>query len=157
MKRRIEARGLAKWQEGMRNKSTLKWYRNKEKPEKIQFHVGDWSSRLLVKVRTGTLEVKARNREEENQDCSSCSRGVRETVEHFLVECDRYDEERAWLIRKVMEEIGQLEWDRRLLEVENGGELTVLGLYQEERQSVREKIIRVTKDFLVKAWNRRIS
>ena len=46
-----------------------------------------------MKTRTGTLEVKARNRDEQEQDCNSC-RGERETIEHFLVECGRYEEER---------------------------------------------------------------
>lgn len=156
VKRRIEDSGLVRWHAGMETKSTLKWYRHKEKPEALRWHVGDWGSRLLVKTRTGTLEVKARNRDEQDQDCSSC-RGVRETIEHFLVECDRYEEEREGLIGSVKAAIGEQEWRRRLEEEEDGGVLTVLGLYQGEREREKEEIIQVTKEFLVKAWGKRIS
>ena len=138
----------------MESKSTLKWYRNKERPEALQWHVGDWSSRLLVKARTGTLEVKARDRDGLDQNCSRC-RGVRETIEHFLVECGRYDEERGRLIESVKEIIGEPEWYRRI-EEEEAGALTVLALYQGEGVREREKVIDAMKEFLVKAWGKRI-
>ncbi len=138
----------------METKSTLRWYRNKEKPEALQWHVGDWDSRLLVKARTGTLEVKARNRDGQEQDCGSCA-GARETLEHFLVECDRFEEERGTLIGCVTRAIGIEEWHRRLEEEEDGGILTVLGLYRGEGQAEKEEIIRAGKEFLKQAWERR--
>ena len=155
IRKRVEENGLARWHAGMESKSTLKWYRNKERPEALQWHVGDWGSRLLVKTRTGTLEVKARDREERDQGCSSC-RDVRETVEHFLVECVRYEREREMLIGSVKAMIGEQEWYRRLGEEEDSGALTVLGLYQGERERQREAIVKVTKEFLVQAWGKRI-
>ncbi|KAG0722019.1 hypothetical protein GWK47_045250 [Chionoecetes opilio] len=69
IKKKIENNGLVKWQEGMARKSTLQWYRWKQKPEGVTWHVGDWGSKLLYKARTGTLEVNGRNRELENQNC----------------------------------------------------------------------------------------
>ena len=51
--------------------------------------------------------------------------------------------------------IGNSEWDRRLAEVEEGGALTVLGLYQGEREMDRGKVISATKEYLVRAWGRR--
>ena len=154
VRQRIEEGGLARWQTGMETKSTLKWYRHKEKPEPLQWHVGDWGSRLLVKTRTGTLEVKARNRDGQDQECGSCA-GIRETIEHFLVECDRYEEERGRLIGCIMRTVGREEWHRRLEEEEAGGILTVLGLYREEGHREREQIIRAVREFLVQAWERR--
>ena len=139
----------------MKTKTTLRWYRCKERPEALQWHIGDWGSRLLVKARTGTLEVKARNREEADQSCSSCT-GVRETVEHFIVECTRHEEERGRLIRSIKSVIGEQEWLRRIEEEEDGGVLTVLGLYQGEREREREKIVCVCKEFLVQAWRKRV-
>ena len=65
---------------GMENKTTLKWYKRKDKPEAIHWHNEDWGSRMLVKTRTGTFEVKARKRDEQDQNCSFCA-GQRETVE----------------------------------------------------------------------------
>ena len=46
----------------------------------------------MVKVGTETLDMIARNRNEQDQNCSSF--GVKETIEHFLVECTRYEEKR---------------------------------------------------------------
>ena len=135
------------------SKSTLEWYRQKGKPEALQWHNGDWGSRLLVKARTGTLEVLARNRDGIDQDCS-CSSGVRETIGHLVVECDRYEEERDRLIGHIKTVIGVEEWTSRL-EEENGGILTVLGLHRGERQREREEIIRGTKRFLIDAWEKR--
>ena len=108
-----------------------------------------------MKARTGTLEVKARNRDEREQDCNSC-RGGRETIAHFLVECVRYEEEREGLMGSVKAVIGEQEWRRRLEEEEDGGALTVLGLYQGEREREREEIVQMTKEFLVKTWRKRI-
>ena len=54
--------------------------------------------------------------------------GVKETVEHLIVECNRYDEERRILVAEVKEIIGEGEWNKRLQE-EDRGITTVLGLY----------------------------
>ena len=62
-----------------------------------------------------------------------------ETVEHFLVECTRYEEERGKLITSIKTVIGEQEWLRRIEEEEDGGVLTVLGLYQGERERERER------------------
>ena len=138
----------------METKTTLMWYRCKERPEALQWHVGDWGSRLLVKARTGTLEVKARNREELDQSCSSCT-GVRETVEHFLVECTRHEEERGKLIRCIKTVIGEQEWLRRIEEEEDGGVLTV-PVPRREGKREREKIVCICKEFLVQTWRKRV-
>ena len=139
----------------MERKSTLKWYRWKERPEALQWHVGDWGSRLLVKARTGTLDVKARNRDEQDQECSSCR--VRETIEHFLVECGRYEEERDRLLGSITAVIGRDEWHRRLvMEGEDRGILTVLGLYEGEQEMNRLAVIQAAKEFLTQAWAKRI-
>ena len=98
--------------------------------------------------------MKARNRDGQDQECSSCV-GTRETIEHFLVECDRYEEERGRLIGRAIATVGREEWRRRLEEEEDGGILTVLGLYREEGQREREEIVKAVKEFLVQAWKRR--
>ena len=154
VKKRIEDSGLSRWQVGMESKSTLKWYRSKERPEALQWHVGDWSSKLLLKARTGTLEVKARKRDEQDQDCSRCR--VRETIEHFLVECVSYEEERGRLLGYIESVIGVDEWHRRLVyEGGDSGILTVLGLYRGEEEEKRRKIIEAAKEFLLHAWGKR--
>ncbi|KAG0722788.1 hypothetical protein GWK47_043887 [Chionoecetes opilio] len=112
IKKKIENNGLVKWQEGMARKSTLQWCRWKQKPEGVTWHVGDWGSKLLYKARTGTLEVNGRNRELENQNCS-CRVGEKETVEHVIVECNKYRSQREKLIASIVIVLGREEWDRR--------------------------------------------
>ena len=51
IKKQVEGNGLSRWKAGMREKSTLKWYRRKQKPEGISWHVGEWGSKLLFKAR----------------------------------------------------------------------------------------------------------
>ena len=70
------------------------------------------------------------------------------------MECDRYEEERGRLIGCIIRTVGREEWLRRL-EEEEGGILTVLGLYRGEGQREKEQIVRAVKEFLVQAWERR--
>ena len=81
---------------------------------------------------------------------------MRETIEHFLVECTRHEEERGKLIRFIKLVIGEKEWLRRIEEEEDWGVLTVLGLYQGEREREREEIIAVCKEFLVQSWRKQV-
>ena len=148
VRQRIEENGKTRWQLGMERKSTLKWYRKREKPEAIKWHMGDQGSKLLAKARSGTMEVKSRNRNEEDQNCSIC-RDERETIEHFIVECPGYREQRGRLVESIKGILGLTEWQKRL-EEEDGGILTVLGLYESGEKS--ERIVRETKKFLAMAW-----
>ena len=131
IKKKIENNGLVKWQEGMARKSTLQWYRWKQKPEGVTWHVGDWGSKLLYKARTGTLEVNGRNRELENQNCS-CRVGEKETVKHVIVECNKYRSQRERPIASIVIVLGREEWDRRL-EQKDGALCTVLRGYHTVR------------------------
>ena len=151
IKRRIETNGRDRWRAGLVRKSTLKWYSRKQQPERIDWHVGDWGSKLLFKARTGTLEVNGRNREEQQQECSVCV-GVKETVEHMIAECDMYEEYREQLIQKVTQVIGEEEWFRRINE-EDGGITTVLGLYGDKEEA--KKIVEIMKVYLVQSWKKR--
>lgn len=145
--RRIKANGWERWREGMEKKSTLKWYSRKQKPGRTAWHVGDWGSKLLLKARTGTLDLNGRNRDVQEQSCSLCVR-VKETVEHMMVECVRYEEERRILIAEITETIGEEEWNKRLDE-EDGGITTVLGLYSGNSKET-DKVVKCTKKFLQK-------
>ena len=150
--KRVKENGLNRWRTGMNNKSTLKWYKSKKQPEKINWHKGDRESKLMFKARAGVLEVNGRKRDEAEQGCRHCGE-EKETIEHFIVECDKYEEERQELIDSIKEEIGEEEWDRRLWEEEEGGIVTALGLY--EKSQTNESIIKHMKAFLNKCWTKR--
>ena len=138
----------------MENKSTLQWYRAKERPEAINWHVGDWGSRLLVRARTGTLEVKARSRDEQDQNCKFC-RDERETIEHLIVECHGYEQQRGRLIGAMVGILGETEWQIRRETVDRGSPLCWDWLV------VRKKGIELQRKpqevFIIQAWETRQS
>ena len=118
----------------------------KQKPGRIEWHVGDWGSKLLFKARTGTLDLNGRNRNVQEQSCSLCV-GVKETVEHMMVECSRYEEERRIMIAEITEIIGEEEWNKRL-------GLPQLGLYSSNDREIDE-VVKCTKRFLQKSVEKR--
>ena len=97
------------------------------------------------------MRVNARNRDGGDQRCN-CRTGEIETVEHLIVECSKYEDQREILIRLVESVIGQQEWSRRVSE-EDLAICTVLGLYGEKES--RNRIIEFTKVFLTQCWERR--
>ena len=104
----------------------------------------------MFKARTSILELNGRNRDEQEQSCGLYER-VKETVEHMVVVCDRYEEERRQLVEGITEIIGEEEWSKRLDEVD-GGITTVLGLYGDKET---ERVVKCTKQFLLQSWERR--
>lgn len=40
VRKKLEENGKNRWISGMQNKSTIKWYRRKDKPEALHWHVG---------------------------------------------------------------------------------------------------------------------
>ncbi|MPC88944.1 hypothetical protein E2C01_083869 [Portunus trituberculatus] len=96
----------------MEIKSTLRWYRNKEKIGREEWYQGDWTGKLLSKARSGTLEVNGRNRNPDEQQCGMCGE-EKESVEHFIVECDKYRKQRKALDTQVANIIGREEWEER--------------------------------------------
>ena len=150
IKKHIANNGLNKWQAGAAGKSSLKWYRKKQKPEKENWYQGDWGGKLLFKARSGTLEIKGRNRDGQDQNCHYCP-GERETIEHLIVACRGYEAERQRLITSVANYIGQEEWANRLGE-EDGGVSTILGLHRIKGEAL--KVVPFTKIFLTSCWEK---
>lgn len=70
IKKKIRDNELNRWREGVEGRSSLKWYKRKQRPEGVTWHIGDWGSKLLYKAWTGTLELNGRNRDVENQSCT---------------------------------------------------------------------------------------
>ena len=82
------------------------------------------------------------------QKCEMCG-DEKETVDHFIIECDKYKEQRQELDRKVARLIGREEWEERK-EGEHKGIRTVLGLTGDK---ISESIIvNHMKTFLVECW-----
>ncbi|KAF2347392.1 hypothetical protein FHG87_021854 [Trinorchestia longiramus] len=82
--------------------------------------------------------------------CLQCNRGVEETVEHLVLECSKYEQERECLMDVVHEQCGENKWNARCVE-EDSGMRYLVGLDEECNMTVVDAM----KDFLVYAWNKR--
>ena len=60
VKQKVSELGVSKWRKGIVGKSTLKWYSMKDRPRYESFYDGGWSSELLFKARSQSLELNAR-------------------------------------------------------------------------------------------------
>ena len=59
----IKNKGCNKWKQGMENKSTLRYFKEKVKPERELFYYGSWEAKLLFKARSDSLELNGRTGE----------------------------------------------------------------------------------------------
>ena len=101
--------GLSKWRNEMERKNTLEWYKEKETPAYERWYDGSLGSDLLFRARAQCMDVNVRNyrwSESGSKECQMCDRGEDETVEHVLLECDKYDRERMNMMRVVLTEMG---------------------------------------------------
>ncbi|KAF2351078.1 hypothetical protein FHG87_018164 [Trinorchestia longiramus] len=76
--------------------------------------------------------------------CLQCNRGVEETVEHLVLECSKYDQERESLMDVVHEQCHKNKWNARCVE-EDSGMRYLVGLDVECNMTVVDAM----KDFLV--------
>ncbi len=81
------------------------------------------------------------------QGCQACE-VEKETLEHFIIECDRYSGQRQELDRQVTRIIGRQEWEDRK-EEEDRGLRTVLGLTDDRDKHV---LVAHMKSFLLNSW-----
>ena len=115
----------------MEKKKSLRWYKNKEKKnEKI--YNGSWESTLLFKARTDSLEVNEKKKKwgGDKDSCEKCEiRKERntETLDHVLIECPEYKNERLNFETEVKRSIGEREWEI-IKQGEDKGMKEILGL-----------------------------
>ncbi|KAF2366974.1 hypothetical protein FHG87_002248 [Trinorchestia longiramus] len=145
--------GLNKWKHSMNGKTTLTWYASKNVPRFEVFYDGSFGSQLLFAVRCKALSVNRRTwrwNERNTRLCLQCNRGVEETVEHLVLDCSKYEQERESLMDVVHEQCGENKWNARCVE-EDSGMRYLVGLDEECNMTVVDAM----KDFLVYAWNKR--
>ncbi|KAF2355316.1 hypothetical protein FHG87_013928 [Trinorchestia longiramus] len=82
--------------------------------------------------------------------CLQYNRGVEETVEHLVLECSKYEQERESLMDVVHEQCGENKWNAKCVE-EDSDMRYLVGLDEECNMTVVDAM----KDFLVHAWNKR--
>ena len=89
------------WKEDMEEKKTLEAYRkNKSKIEETKWFRNGYRYSIMMKVRSNTLSLKWRERNEEDKKCLLCRRG-NETLEHFLLDCSVLERVRKGVVDKI--------------------------------------------------------
>ena len=158
IQRKIIERSQREWEAGIERKSTLAIYRNKKQPKTESFYDGSWSSMLLFKARTGSLEVNARTHwwNGIGAECEWCNMGERETIVHMIVECEGHNQEREHYIGMLRQLMGD-ELLMEVLERENHGLEILLGFESDhiDLGRMRGEIVSRMKLYLMALWNKR--
>ena len=93
----------------MERKTTLEWYKVKEAPRYERWYDGSLGGDLLFRARAQCMDVNARSyrwSESRSKVCQMCARGEDETVEHVILECEKYDRDRREMMRVILPELG---------------------------------------------------
>ena len=138
----------------MEKKKSLTWYKNKEKPKNEKIYNGSWEAKLLFKARTDSLEVNEKNKKwggntDLCEKCQTKSERIIETLEHLLVECPEYEEDRKRFESEMITKIGNREWEETK-QSEDKGITEILGLGK-----YGKKVTDVTKKYLSSIWTKR--
>ena len=102
--------GLGKWKTEMERKKTLEWYKEEEAPMYVRWYDGSLGSDLLFRARAQCMDVNAGNyrwSESRTKVCQICDMGEGETVEHIVLECEKYDRDRMEMMRVIVTEMGR--------------------------------------------------
>ena len=89
------------------------------------------ASELLLKARTKSLGLNSRTSRWKNEGsttCNMCDRGVDETIEHVMLECEKYEREREEMLSVVKQELGQTLWDNLCQLAEGNPQFLVVNL-----------------------------
>ena len=86
-----------------------------------------------------------------SENCEYCITGVKETIEHLIIECMGHEQERRVLIGEMKNLIGEEKWDE-VKARENEGLSVILGFECEDEtlNMNRMKIVNTTKMYLMK-------
>ena len=154
----IREKGQEMWKNGMRCKKTLNVYRNKCYPSVEEFYVGDFKSQLLFKARTGSLELNGRiyRWSGKSEKCEWCDMGVKENIEHLIMECNGHKNERVEMLERVKDLIGEDKMND-IKRKEDRGMSVLLGFkcVDKEINAFRVEIVDAVKMFLLKVWSKR--
>ena len=148
----VKMYGLQRWKDGMKSKMTLKWYKSKKSPGSEHVYDCSYSSELLFKARSQSLEVNARTyrwNAEGSKECKVCDTRAEESVFHIIVKCVGYEREREVLMHEANVNFGNDFFETWGVD-ENRGMYQLLGLNESNC-----RICEVMKIFLVNVWKKR--
>ena len=153
-----QAWGLSEWKKGMENKKTLELYKNKDQLKRELWYDGSQGSKILFNARAGAWELKARiwRWSGEGEKCLNCWVGremVSETIEHVILECEAYWQEREGLEEEMEQMVGAEIWSE-VKSREDRGLAWLLGLQDEDEENIAGRM-KIVKNFLKDVWRRR--
>ncbi|MPC65527.1 hypothetical protein E2C01_059664 [Portunus trituberculatus] len=129
----------------MERNSTLEWYKEKEAPMYERWYDD------LFRARAQCMDVNARNyrlSESRSKVCQMCDMGEDETVEHALLECEKYERDRHEMIQMILSELGHNR-DERVEKTGREWMVLLLGLCRE----MSERMIEAVKEYLERMWS----
>ena len=96
------------------------------------------------------MDVNERNyrwSESRSKVCQMCDMGEDESVEHVVLECEKYERDRMEMMQVILTELGH-SWDERVEKTGREWMVLLLGLCRE----TNERMIEAVKEFLEKMW-----
>ena len=151
--REVKRVGLNTWKNGMERKSTMVWYKEKEAPMYESWYDGSLGGDLLFRARAQCMDVNERNyrwSESRSKVCQMCNMGEDESVEHVVLECEKYERDRMEMMQVILTELGH-GWDERVEKTGREWMVLLLGLCRE----TNARMIEAVKEFLEKMWRAR--
>ena len=122
-------------------------------------------TRLKMLCRMGCLPLMDRVGREANppwphefRTCDACGEGKIEDIQHFVMECPKYADKRAGLLRRAVVEIVKSDGDLAAVEfatMQPRDQLTVLLGKRFDDPAAEDRLDRTMKRFLSKCWNLR--
>ena len=79
--------------------------------------------------------------------CQMCDMGEDKSVEHVVLECEKYERDRMEMMQVILTELGH-SWDERVEKTGREWMVLLLGLCREKN----ERMIEAVKEFLEKMW-----
>ena len=143
--------GLNIWKNGKERKSTMEWYKEKEAPMYERWYDGSLGGNLLFRAMAQCMDVNERNYRW-SESCSKvcqlmCDMGEDESVEHVVLECEKYERDRMEMMQVILTELGH-RLDERVEKTGREWMVLLLGLCRE----TNERMIEAMKEFLEKKW-----
>ena len=96
------------------------------------------------------MDVNERNyrwSESRSKVCQMCDMGEDESVEHVVLECEKYERDRMEMMQVILTELRH-SWDERVEKTGREWMVLLLGLCRE----TNERMIEAVKEFLEKMW-----
>ena len=139
LRTRIKTKDTERWRQEVQSKTTLKMYSSwKKQVEEAEFLDNHPSSTIFFRARTNCLPLNDRKRHTgEDTKCVLCS-SENENIEHFILNCPAYTEERAKAIH--------------LQQPYNEHPDDIIGSFLFEREDIEQK-----KNVLYQMWRKRCS